>query len=192
MRAAFFDIDGTLTKDRSWKGFLDYFSTHKLKRATHIGFLCVHYPIYFSHRLGIVTASQFRGIWAANMAWYVRSFSVEQADKVWDWSVEHFLNQHWRTDTRVILDEHLRAGDPVVLVSSAPEPLTRRIAAELGTEHAVGTPLEFVDGRYTGRSKRPICIGKYKPLLAQEYLRRKGLEVDLDSSCAYADSISDL
>ena len=192
MRAAFFDIDGTLTMDRTWKGFLDYFYSHKLKRATHLGFLVFHYPIYFLHRLGIVSASQFRGIWAADMAWYVRSYSLEQANKVWDWTVSNFLNQHWRADTRAMLDEHLNTGDPVILVSSAPEPLVHRIALKLGTEHAIGTPLEFVNGRYTGRSRRPICIGEYKVQLSQEYLHRNGLDVDLDQSCAYADSISDL
>ena len=111
---------------------------------------------------------------------------------MWDWNVERFLNQHWRADTRALLEMHLQAGEPVILVSSGPQPLVQRTALELGTEHAVGTYLESKNGRYTGRSLSPVCIGEYKAVLAQEYLRAKEINIDLDQSCAYADSISDL
>ena len=80
----------------------------------------------------------------------------------------------------------------MVLVSSGPEPLVRRIAQELGTEHAVGTTLEVKDRRYSGRSLPPVCIDEHKASHAQAYLRQQGLEVDLSGSYAYADSISDL
>ena len=192
MRAAFFDIDGTLTNDRTWKGFLDYFQTHNLRRATHVVFLGIHYPLYFLYRLGLASADQARGFWASHMAWYVRDYSIEEGQKVWDWTVERFLNRHWRADTRALLDEHRQAGEPVILVSSGLQPLVQRIALELGIEHAVGTYLETKNGRYTGRSLSPICIGEYKASLAQEYLRAQGINIDLEQSCAYADSISDL
>jgi HAD superfamily hydrolase (TIGR01490 family) len=192
VRAAFFDIDGTLTDDRTWKGFLDYFQHHNLRRGTHAFFLGIHYPIYFLYRLGLVSAGNFRGAWAANMAWYVRGYTLDQAQAVWDWSVERFLNLHWRADTLALLERHQQAGEPVVLVSSGPEPLIQRIACELGTEHAVGTALELNSERYTGRSLPPACVDEHKASLAQAYLRRAGLEVNLAESYAYADSISDL
>jgi HAD superfamily hydrolase (TIGR01490 family) len=110
---------------------------------------------------------------------------------VWDWTVERFLNQHWRADTRALLESHQRAGEPVILVSSGPEPLIWRIARELGAEHAVGTILEVRDGRYTGRSLPPACVDENKAVLAQAYLRRNGLQADLAECYAYADSISD-
>ena len=192
MKAAFFDIDGTLTDDRTWKGFLDYFQTHKLRRFTHLFFLGLHYPIYLLHRVGLVSAGNFRGTWAANMAWYVRGYSIDQAQAVWDWSVERFLNQHWRKDTRAILERHRNASESVVLVSSGPAPLIQRIAQELGADHAVGTDLEIKNGIYSGRSSPPVCVDQYKASKTLDYLQAQGLDIDLDGSYAYANSISDL
>lgn len=34
MRAAFFDVDGTLTKNRVWQGLREYFKTRGLRRWT--------------------------------------------------------------------------------------------------------------------------------------------------------------
>ena len=192
MRAAFFDIDGTLTKDRTWKGFLDYFKQHRLRRGTHALFLGVHYPLYFLYKLHLISMTKFRGAWAADMAWYVRSYTLERAQEVWDWTVERFLNKHWREDICALLQNHQRAGEPVILVSSGPGPLIQRIAREFGTEHAIGTSLELVDGRYTGRSLPPVCIDQHKATLARAYLRERCLEIDLARSYAYADAISDL
>jgi len=192
LRAAFFDVDGTLTGDRTWKGFLDYFLTNKVKRSTHYTFLLIHYSLYLYHRLGLLSASRFRGIWAANMAWYVKGFSEAEAQAVWDWTVEKFLNQHWRTDIRVILNDHLNHGDHVVLVSSGPAPLIQRIAHELGTAHAVGTVLEKQNGIYTGRSLEPVCIAEHKTSLAKQYLAKNNLIINFEDSWAYADSIGDL
>jgi HAD superfamily hydrolase (TIGR01490 family) len=192
MKAAFFDVDGTLTDDRTWKGFLDYFQHHGLRRGTHLAFLALHYPLYFLHRLRLVSAARMRGQWAADMAWYVRGYTPERAGAVWDWVVERFIEQHWRTDARAILEDHLEAGDVVMLVSGGPQPLTQRIADELGVTHAVANRLETRDGRYTGRSIKPYCIDVYKVSLAKQYLEEHNLHVDLSSSYAYADSLTDL
>lgn len=192
MKVAFFDIDGTLTDDRTWKGFLDYFQTHRLRRLTHVLFLGLHYPLYFLHRIGWISAGRFRGTWAADMAWYVRGYSLQKAQTVWDWSVERFLNQHWRPDTRIMLNQHKQAGEQVILVSSGPEPLIQRIAQELGADHAIGTTLEIKNGRFTGRSLPPVCIDEFKAIKAKRYLKTEGIYVDLAASYAYADSITDL
>jgi HAD superfamily hydrolase (TIGR01490 family) len=192
VRAAFFDIDGTLTKDRTWKGFLDYFNYHRKRRITHVAFLVAHYPLYFLYRLGIISAGTFRGNWAADMPWYIRGYSIEQAEAVWDWCVTRYLNQQWREDSLAILNAHLNAGEPVVLVSSGPLPLVQRIGKELGTDLAVGTVLEVKDNKYTGRSLPPICIDESKARLAKSHLNHMNYSVDYDQSYAYADSITDL
>jgi len=192
MKAAFFDVDGTLTDTRVWKGLMEYFSQRKLRRATHLAFLSVHYPLYFVRRLGLISESSFRAPWAAHLAWYLRGYTRAQAQKVWEWIVSEFLVHHWHADSRALIDEHLAAGDLVMLVSSGPLPLIQRIALELEVEHAIGTDFEIHNGRYTGRSLDPICIDEYKASLTQAYLHEKMLEVDLDKSYAYADSTADL
>lgn len=192
MRSAFFDVDGTLTSERTWKGLLSYFQAHHLRRATHTIFLATHYPLYIMHRMGLVSASGFRSPWAAHLAWYVRGYSVEQAQEVWAWAVNRFLSQYWRTDTRALLDEHRRLGDLVMLVSSGPQPMLEYIAQVLGAQHAVGTRFEVRGGRYTGRALPPVIIDQAKASAPQAYLQEAGLQVDLGASFAYADSTTDL
>jgi HAD superfamily hydrolase (TIGR01490 family) len=191
-RAALFDIDGTLTSERTWKGLMDYFTHHRLQRAAHLAFLGVHYPLYLLRKARLISESAFRAPWAAHLAWYLKGYTPQSAQPVWDWAVTHFLNRYWRSDIRQMLDEHRQAGDLVMLVSAAPLPLVERIAAEVGAQHAVGTRFEVVDGRYTGRACAPVVIDEGKAAAAQAALQALALSVDLQAGSAYADSISDL
>lgn len=86
------------------------------------------------------------------------------------------------------IERHRRAGDPVVLLSASPEPLVRAIGDELGADTSIGTRLEIVGGRLTGRLDGPLCHGAGK--LAR--LRDVVGEVDLRTCTAYADAESDL
>lgn len=191
-RAAFFDIDGTLTYDRTWRGLLDYYQTNGVKRGALLAFKAVHYPLYFIRKMGLISESSFRGPWAANLAWFVRGFSMEEANQVWEWNIQHFIQRFWRKDIVAVLEDHLQAGDVVMLVSSGPQPMVKAIAQSLGVKHAIGTRFEMENGRYTGRSLKPICIDAYKAILAKEYLQNLGIAVDYSASFAYADSTSDL
>ena len=191
VRAAFFDVDGTLTSGRTWKGFMEYFRQNRLKTGTYYLYLGYHYPLYFLKKLGLISEGGFRAPWAANMAWFVRGYTLEQADKVWDFSVE-YIDRYWRSDTIQILNEHKERGDLVMLVSSGPEPLLQKTAQKLGVDHFVGTKFETKDGYYTGRSLKPTCIEEYKASMAKDYLVRKGFQIDYGGSYSYADSIADL
>lgn len=191
-RAAFFDVDGTLTFERTWRGLLDYFQRNHLRQGTLLAFKAVHYPLYFMRKLGLISESAFRAPWAANLAWFVRGYTEEEADKVWNWNVEHFIQRFWRQDMLKVLEEHQQAGDLVMLVSSGPQPMMKTIARALGVEHAIGTRFEMHNKRYTGQSLKPVCIDQYKAILAKEHLQKMGILIDYDSSYTYADSTSDL
>lgn len=191
MKAAFFDVDGTLTTTRVWQGIMKYFKQHGGRRGTHLAFLGLHYPLYFLHKLGLLSESGFRAPWAAHLGWYFRGYSIEEAIGIWDWIVEEFIVENWREDTRAILSAHCEAGDLVMLVSGGPIPLLKRIAAELDVDHVVGTDFETRDGKFTGRTVGPVCLEKHKAKRLMAYLERNGYQVDFNSSFAYADSISD-
>ncbi|GAI00390.1 unnamed protein product, partial [marine sediment metagenome] len=63
---------------------------------------------------------------------------------------------------------------------------------ELGVHNVIGTKLEVIDGRYTGRTIKPACFGENKVKLLEEYIGQNGLEIDLSASFAYADSVFDI
>ncbi len=191
-RAAFFDVDGTLTTTRVWQGVMEYFRQHHLRPWTHRVFWLVHTPLYLLHRGGLVSEGAFRAPWAAHLAWYVRGYSLQDAQAIWNWVVTEYMPKRWREDTVALLREHQRNHDLVVLVSGGPQPLLERIAQEWGVQHYIGTRFEVKDGRYNGRSLKPVCIDENKRQLTEEYLQQKGLQIDLRESYAYADAISDL
>jgi HAD superfamily hydrolase (TIGR01490 family) len=87
-----------------------------------------------------------------------------------------------------IVRRHRDAGDTTVLLSASPEPLVAAIADHLGFDVALGTRIEVLDGRVSGRIVGGLCHGRGK-------LRRLGDEfgpIDLQTCAAYADSGSDL
>lgn len=90
---------------------------------------------------------------------------------------------------RWLLDRHLAAGHEVVLLSSSPQELVGAVAAAIDPAiTAVGTSVEVVEGRYTGRLAAPFCHGGGKLVRLEQVLGRR----DLRDGTAYADSGSDL
>jgi HAD superfamily hydrolase (TIGR01490 family) len=191
MRAAFFDVDGTLTTTRVWQGIMNYFKHQGSRRFTHLVFLAYHYPLYFIYRLGLISESGFRAPWAAHLGWYFRGYTVAEGERIWDWIVEEFIIQNWRADILEKLHTHRNEDDLVMLVSGGPLPLLRRIAVELGVDHAVGTKFEIKAGKYTGGTAGPVCLEENKASLSKAYLTDNDYQIDFQSSYAYADSISD-
>jgi HAD superfamily hydrolase (TIGR01490 family) len=169
-----------------------YFTGHGLRRTTHLAFLATHYPLYFIRRLGLISETAFRRPWSAHLAWYVRGEAESQAQVIWDWVVENYVNRAWNREMLARLEAHKQRGEVVLLVSAGPQPLLKRIGQELGVAHVVGTRFETQGGRYTGRSLQPVCIDAQKASLTRQYLQDAGIEVDFAASWAYADSITDL
>ncbi len=190
--AVCFDIDGTLTSENVWRGLMAYFRRRGLRRATHLFFMGLHYPLYLGKRLRLVGEGFFRRNWAAHLAWYVRGYTPEQAETVWDWVVTDFLPPYWRADVRALLEAHRDRGHVVALVSAAPQPLVARIARFLGAHYAAGTRFERRRGAFSGRALPPVCLGAGKVQRIRRTLADAGVPVDWQASWAYADSETDV
>jgi HAD superfamily hydrolase (TIGR01490 family) len=86
---------------------------------------------------------------------------------------------------------HQDEGRATFIVSAAGNDLVKTLAAVLGMEGGIGTRWEIgADGKYTGEMDGPFVYGKGKV----EAMRRfaEGHDIDLASSYAYSDSVSDL
>jgi HAD superfamily hydrolase (TIGR01490 family) len=89
---------------------------------------------------------------------------------------------------RWLLDRHLQAGDFCAVVSASPHELVEAVVVALGAHRAVGTRLEVVGDRCTGRLVGPFCYGAGKIACIERELG----SWDLEGATAYADSASDL
>jgi HAD superfamily hydrolase (TIGR01490 family) len=86
--------------------------------------------------------------------------------------------------------DHQDAGRPVYIVTAASQDTAELVAHVLGFDGGLGTPLEEVDGLYTGRLAGPMAYREGKPKVMRRLAEEEG--IDLTESYAYSDSESDL
>ncbi|MET0559230.1 MAG: HAD-IB family hydrolase [Solirubrobacterales bacterium] len=93
-----------------------------------------------------------------------------------------------------MLDEvhaHQDAGRATFIVSAAGNGVVEPLATVLGMEGGIGTRYEVdAEGKFTGRFDGPFVYGKGKVEAMEAFAARH--DIDLASSYAYSDSLSDL
>jgi HAD superfamily hydrolase (TIGR01490 family) len=85
---------------------------------------------------------------------------------------------------------HQDAGRPVYIVTAASQEMADLLAYVLAFDGGIGSRLEVVEGRYTGRAAGPFNYRDGKVASMRELAAREGIE--LAASYAYSDSESDL
>jgi len=85
---------------------------------------------------------------------------------------------------------HQDAGEPVYIVTAASQEMADLLAHVLAFDGGVGSRLEVVEGRYTGRAAGPFNYREGKADALRELATRE--HIDLGASHAYSDSESDL
>lgn len=191
-RAAFFDIDGTLTSDNVWKGIMSFFKQRGERRLEHALFVGIHYPIYFARKAHLVSETFFRKQWGGHLPWYFHGYDDSQMQVLTGWVAHEHVLPIVRDDVLINLRQHLAQGDIVALVSGAPTPFVETIAKMWQVPHAIGSPAEKRDGHYTGGMTGEPCIDEQKANYIRKYFSEKQIEIDLKNSFAYADSYSDM
>ena len=83
-----------------------------------------------------------------------------------------------------------RRGHSVAIVSSATHFQIDALARELEIEHVLCTELEFDQGKFTGKVKRPACWQEGKANAASGFAAQH--DIDLSESYFYSDSHDDL
>jgi len=191
MIGAFFDVDGTLYNANMWRGLLEYVAEHGGKDRTR-WYMARNLPFYYLRKLKLIDEETFRKPWVMTLGSLIKDWDTAQTDAAFRWVVENYIESTANVGLIMRLRSHVTQGHTVVLVSAMLAPALALIGEHLGVAGTVGTALEFVDGRCTGRVIPPVCMGADKARLTKEWLNARGITLDLASSYAYADSISDL
>jgi HAD superfamily hydrolase (TIGR01490 family) len=85
---------------------------------------------------------------------------------------------------------HQDEGRPIFICTAASQEMADLMALVLTFDGAVGSAIEVVDGRYTGREGGAFTYREGKATAIRELAEREG--IDLERSYAYTDSESDL
>ncbi len=130
--------------------------------------------------------------WMEDLGGIFEGANKEEILEVFHWVADNnFISKSLRSDIVDILYQHKQSGHIVMIVSATFSEFLEIIGQRLGVPDVIGTKLEVVDGRYTGNAVKPLCFGENKVELLKGFINRNGLEIDLPSSFAYADSIFD-
>ena len=191
MIAAIFDLDGTLYTGHVSRGIVKHHMIHRVKRLNVGFFFCIHMPIWWLHRAGLMTEATLRELWSRHMGWMVQGWTPKDAAKAFTWIAKQYAEPLMRPDVIAVLRDHQEAGHRVIIVSGTMTSLLEHIGRQLGIDEVVGTPLVLRNGRYTGASELPICQGPNKVTRLEAYLGDDD-QVDWSQSYAYADSYTDL
>jgi HAD superfamily hydrolase (TIGR01490 family) len=184
--AAFFDVDGTLTRTTIVHPLVWYQRARLSgpRFALWAAGLLLQAPQYAwidrrsRERLNAVFYRRYAGLDAAEVrAWHRRTFPDNLKRRLYPAALE-------------CLKGHQRQGHRVVLVTGGLECVMRPLAEFLGADELIATRLTEHGGRFTGElAGRPVADG-HKAALVREHAERQGL--DLAASFAYSDSWADL
>jgi len=184
--AAFFDLDKTLMAGSSGMVFARV-----------------------ANRRGFVPRGQLAKWGWDHLRYRLRGSSDEQTSAVLDVAKRVFAEMPERDVERMapevlagilpriypqMLDEvhrHQDEGRATFIVSAAGNDLVKALAAVLGMEGGIGTRWAVgADGKYTGEMDGPFVYGEGKVEAMRRFAERH--EIDMESSYAYSDSVSDL
>ena len=184
--AAFFDVDNTIIRGAS--------SFHLAVGLYRRGFFKTGDVIRFAvHQARYLTFGENRqqiDEVRQRALEIMRDRSVAEVVAIAEDIYDEVLSLRIFPGTQRLLDQHLRAGHEVWLVTATPVEIAEIIARRLGATGALGTIAEHTDGFYTGRLVGDLLHGKAKASAVQAIAEREG--IDLSQSFAYGDSTNDV
>jgi HAD superfamily hydrolase (TIGR01490 family) len=181
MTLAIFDIDGTLVRGSTERRFWRYLFARRRQGPRQM-LACAWFLLRFLPRYGVHVAKKNKaylvGLTTADVAALAADFVAREAvPRLFEPAVQR-------------LQQHLRGGDTVALLSGTLEPIARALAQHLGVQHVCATVCAERDGRYLAQPPVVHPFGAQKVGVAAELAAQ--LRTDLRLAAAYADSAHDL
>jgi HAD superfamily hydrolase (TIGR01490 family) len=183
--AAFFDVDGTITRTLLLEPLIWYQRAHLPwpRYVAWLAGLALNVPRYLA--IDRRSRSEF------NAVFYRRYAGLPKAE------VERFHRDHFHQtlERRVFprahacIREHQALGRRIVLVTGGLNLVMQPLAQWLGADHLFAMELVVKDGVFTGEMARAPVADDEKGLLIRAYASQH--DVDLSQSFAYGNSLGD-
>lgn len=176
------DLMGTLTTGSPILGLLDWVRGHQSKLQANL-YMASMLPSLVLAKLGLIDWQKWgQGLMVDSLS-LVRDVTPEKFEEIAEWVVEKDLWVKRHEDVIGRLVWHAEKGAQVYIASSVYQPGVEAFAKHIGAQ-AIGTPIEFVDGRV--RIATELVASKNK---IEQVLSRLGVDrVDF----AYGDSALDI
>ncbi len=187
MNLALFDLDHTLLpidSDYEWGQFL---VRKGVVDATH--YKLKNDQFFAQYNAGTLDIHEFLEFAFSTLKGHPR----EQLDAWHADYMEEVIEPAITPKARLLVDQHLRAGDLCAIVTATNSFVVKPIARAFGIEHLIATEPEEIEGRFTGHVKGTPCFKEGKILRTEAWLGALGRRwEDFPQSVFYSDSANDI
>ena len=187
---ALFDCDGTIYSGQYGREMMKYCLENGRGMLARLYYASL-IPGFFLRKVKIINAETFHRPVISRLAWMTKGMTIDEFQKASEQVLNERLIPTERTEVISRLRDHQSKGHAVLLVSGMPIPSLELLGAHYKVTGVVGTKLEEKNGRYTGQIIPPAMTGHAKDKYSGGFFSINNIEVDWDSSYAYADSITD-
>jgi phosphoserine phosphatase len=139
------DLMGTLTTGSPVLGLVDWVR-HKQSKWQARWYMASTLPGYLLAKRGLIDWQRWGQSLMVTSLSMIRNATPQKFDEVAEWIVEANLWKKRREDVIQRLKDHGSNDAQVYIASSVHEPGVRAFARRIGAQ-AIGSPVEFVDGR---------------------------------------------
>ncbi len=178
------DLDGVIINGQSQQIFLDYLFNKKL---VSLFFYLKIYCWFILYKLGLVKSPKKMMNFAFS---HFDGRKIDEVSGIVDKFFSGKLSEFIFPEIIDIINEHKVQGRELVIISNSAEIIVGKVSNFLGIKNYIGTQLETVGGKFTGKIEGEIVYGKNKLVVATEFVQKNNL--NLNNSWSYADNISDL
>ncbi|HID53914.1 MAG TPA: hypothetical protein EYP41_17985 [Anaerolineae bacterium] len=182
---AAFDVEGTLTEGATWAGLRTYLEANgqgdlfkRFLRRKMLGIMLFRLHLIRDERA-------FKEQWVLDELRLFAGYSEAQLAEVGQFVVERELWPKRRPSIVNEIEKQKQDGRRVLLVTGVMEPVLAVLADKLGVE-AIGTPLQYKNGDFTGEVAAPINTGIRKVEQLEPFAR------DGKIYAAYGDTAADI
>jgi HAD superfamily hydrolase (TIGR01490 family) len=186
VKAAFFDLDGTLLSCNLVTTYAYYARNDRslVKSAYQFAKVLLNVPVFFG--LDLYSRTLFNVFFFRAYRGMHRDRLVGLADDLF----EVTLRPSIYSGSRALLEETRARGYRNILVTGALDFTIRPIDLYFGFDEIICNHLEFRNHVATGKVLPPLVAENEKATIITEYAKREG--IDLQRSCAFSDSTSDI
>ncbi|MFH0987660.1 MAG: HAD family hydrolase [Patescibacteria group bacterium] len=191
-KAAFFDLDGTLIDAHVWVGMIKYSLNFKQNIFEALWYFLYHMALTPLWLLRIISKEEYYKRWGKDLPQMIKNIKISEGEKTFRWLSQDYLLPNLNKKVYSKLESHKKEGFLTILTSGSLENLLKIVTDYLENDLAVGTELEIINGKFTGKIVEPLCFGEGKIEKLKSFLEKKNLDIDFKESFAYSDSIFDL
>ncbi|MBX3065560.1 MAG: HAD-IB family phosphatase [Anaerolineae bacterium] len=180
------DFDGTLTTGEMWRGVSAYVSDHGRRWKMNM-FLYPRLPIFLLTRVGLLDRRRVQQNFMHKLPMVTAGMSTSEVREMAHWVVENELWNNRRQAVLAELEQYRQQGHRVIVISGAYQPILEMFTARMGEGYeAIGTPLEFSDGKLSGKLAGALNVGEAKADRLRAAVGDQGIDI------AYGDTMNDL